>query len=99
MFPQNFNDYESVDGKVAMDKFITGIQADLPGHLHRYSIIAEAFDDADVNGKYTVKPHHEQTCLRWLLGRLARSDAPPPGMWTVAGSILRSSTFDRGDWL
>ena len=52
VFPQNFNDYESEDGKIAMDKFITGIQEALPEHLRRYAAIAEVFDAADVNGKY-----------------------------------------------
>ena len=31
-------------------------------------------------------------------GAVARSDAPPPGMRTVAGSILRCGKFFRGDW-
>ena len=34
-----------------MDKFIAGVQTALPGHLHRFTVMASAFDDADLNGK------------------------------------------------
>ena len=41
---------------------------------------------------------HQSFSVNVLPGPVARSDARPPGMRTVAGSILRSGNIFRGDW-
>ena len=52
--PQSFDDYVSQDGKISLEYFIAGVQKALPSHLHHASVLAKAFDDADLNGMLTL---------------------------------------------